>query len=128
MSSHVIPVSRSLIACDFHVGYQDGRVDLYGIFNALRPAIYPHVRPQVVVFAQLTGGVGDVPFYFEVRHWGRDEALSRTTVNRVRFPNRTAVVQIAMTIERLRLPEPGLYVIDLFCHDAWVCDTTIHLH
>ncbi len=37
-SSPIIPVPRSLFLCEAHIGYSDARVDLYGIFNVLRPA------------------------------------------------------------------------------------------
>lgn len=128
MSDVILPVPRALFVCDFHVGYQDGRVDLYGIFNALRPAVYPHNRPHFIVFAQLTGGIGDVPFFFDIRRAGADAGLFTTVVRAIRFPTRTAIVQFAMTIERVRFPEAGVYVIDLFCHNTWVCDTTLTLH
>jgi len=48
-----MPVSRSLFLCEAHIGYADARVDLYGIFNVLRPVTYPHEVPYLVVFAQL---------------------------------------------------------------------------
>jgi hypothetical protein len=123
----IIPVSRSLFLCDFHIGYPDGRVDLTGIFNAIRPALYPHVRPRLVVFAQLTGGLGDVPFFFDIRREGADEGIWTTEVKTVRFPDRTALRQVLMTINNIRFPEAGVYVVDLFCHNTWVCDTTVWL-
>lgn len=128
MADEIIPASRSLFLCDFHVGYQDGRVDLYGIFNALRPAIYPHVRRQVVVYAHLTGGLGHVPFFFDVRRASNDELIRTTGVRSVHFPDRGANVQLAMTLEGVRFTEPGVYVFSLFCHNTWVCDTTVTLH
>jgi hypothetical protein len=128
VADKIIPVSRSLYLCDFHAGYQDGRVDLYGIFTAIRPAVYPHVRRHLVVFAQLTGGLGDVPVSLDVRREGEDVGIHTTPVINLRFPNRTVVVQLAVTIEGCRFPEPGVYVVDLFCHNTWVCDTTVTLH
>ena len=128
MANEIIPVSRSLFLCDFHVGYQDSKVDLYGVFTAIRPAVYPHVRRQLVVFAQLAGGLGDVPVYLDIRREGGDDGIHTTPVISVRFPNRTVVVQLAVTIEGCRFPGPGVYVVDLFCHNTWVCDTTVTLH
>ncbi len=127
MSEAIIPVSRSLFLCDFHVGYQDGRVDLYGILNALRPAVYPHFRPHLVVFAQLTGGVGSVPFFYEIRRARDDELIRATGTNTVRFLDRTTILQLAVTLEGIRFAESGVYVVSLFCHDYWVCDTTLTL-
>ncbi|MBA4186737.1 MAG: hypothetical protein C0467_01840 [Planctomycetaceae bacterium] len=126
VSTRIIPVSRSLFLCDFHVGYANGRVDLYGIFNAIRPAIYPHNRQSLVVFAQLTGGLGDVPFFFEIRR-DSDELIRTTAVNYIHFSDRLASVQLAVTMQGVQFTEPGVYVVSLFCHNTWVCDTLLSL-
>ena len=102
-------------------------MDLYGIFNVLQPVVYPHPLPHLVIFAQLTGGLGDVPFFFDIRKEGEDEAVWTTEVQSVRFPDRTAMPKFVMTVDNVRFPEAGVYVIDLFCHNVWVCDTTLTL-
>src|SRR5438132_6804038 len=128
MADKIVPVSRSLFLYDFHVGYQDGKVDLYGVFNAARPAVYPFTKPRFVVFAQLIGGLGDVPFFIDIRWEGADEGIHTTVVHTLRFPDRTTLMQLALTVEKIRFPEPGVYVVDLFCHNTWMCDTTVTLH
>jgi hypothetical protein len=127
VSNKIIPVSRSLYLCDFHVGYQNGKVDLYGIFNAARPAAYPFVKQRFVVFAQLTGGLGDVPFFVDIRREGEIDALHTTVVSTLRFPSRTTLMQLALTVEGVHFPEPGVYLVELFCHNMWVCDTPLTL-
>jgi hypothetical protein len=127
VSDDIIPVSRSLFLCDFHVGYQDGRVDLYGLFNAIRPAIYPHTRRHLVVFAQLVNGLGDVPFFFEIRRERDDELVRATAEHTIHFADRRATIQAVMTIEDVLFAEPGMYVVSLFCHNTWVCDTLLSL-
>jgi hypothetical protein len=107
--------------------YQNGKVDLYGTFNAARPAAYPFVKRQFVVFAQLTGGLGDVPFYVDIRRESEAEGIHTTVVQVLRFPNRTTLVQMALTVEDVHFPEPGVYLVELFCHNARVCDTTLTL-
>ncbi|MBX9628531.1 MAG: hypothetical protein K2X82_32340, partial [Gemmataceae bacterium] len=123
----IVPVTRSLFLCDFHVGYQDGRVDLHGIFNVLRPAVYPHRRGRFVVYAQLTGGVGDVPFHLEVRRADGAGPGYRTPPRTLRFADRVAVQQLAVAIEGVRFVGPGLYLVELYCHGIMVCDTTLRL-
>jgi hypothetical protein len=125
VADKIIPVSRSLYLCDFHVGYQDGKVDLCGVFNAIRPAIYPFTRKQFVVFAQLAGGAGDVPFFVDMRRLDTDEPVHTTETNVLSFPDRLTVIQFALTIERCRFPAPGLYSVELFCHNTWVTETTL---
>jgi hypothetical protein len=123
----VVPVSRSLFLCEAHIGYPDARDDLYGVFNVLRPPAFPYTHQYLVVFAQLTGGSGNVPFFFEVRR-ARDDALLRVTaVYVLHFPDRTTPVPLALTIQNVFFAEPGVYVVSLFCHNSWVCDTTLSL-
>jgi hypothetical protein len=127
VSNPVIPMARSLFVCDFHVGYPDGRVDLSGILSGIRPAIYPHLRPRLVIYAQLCGGLGDVPLFFDIRR-ERDDDVIRTTAERiVRFVDRFSPVNITMTVEGIRFPDSGAYVVSLYCHNRWVCDTILHL-
>jgi hypothetical protein len=104
------------------------KVDLYGIFDAIRPAVYPHLRKQFVVFAQLVGGLGDVPFFVDIRREGDDQGIYTTVVHTLRFPTRTTLMQLALTVENVRFPGTGVYVVDLFCHNEWVCDTIVTLH
>ncbi len=54
------------------------------------------------------------------------DSLSCETTNLV-FPDRQTVVQVAMTIEGCRFQEPGLYLLELFCDNSWVCDTQLRL-
>ena len=122
-----MPVSRSLYLCDSYAGYQDGRVDLHGLHNAVRPALYPHVRRRFVVFTPLTGGLGEVPLHIDFRLADRDRLVHTTLRYPVRFTDRTTVVPVAVTIAGCPFPEPGLYLVELFCHDKWVCDTTLRL-
>ena len=61
MSSRITPVTRSLPLCDSHVGY-------------------PPIRRQIVGFAQLTGGLGDDPFFLDIRsEQTGDQVRSRAT-------------------------------------------------
>jgi hypothetical protein len=123
----VMPVPRSLFLCEAHIGYPDGRVDLYGIFNILRPDAYPYTLPEFVVFAQLTNGLGTVPFFLEIRR-ARDDALIRATaVHALFFPDRLTDAPLALTIRNVFFAEPGVYFVSLFCHNSWVGDTTLLL-
>jgi hypothetical protein len=54
----IVPVAKAMFLCDFHIGYSNGKVDLYGLFNAIRPEHgYPYNRGQFCVFAQLINGL-----------------------------------------------------------------------
>lgn len=66
MPEAIRPFARALLLCDYVVGYDNGKSDLYGLFNAIRPAAYPHTQGRFCLFAQLAGGLGEVPFHADV--------------------------------------------------------------
>ena len=63
----VIPVAKALYLCDGHIAFPNRKTDLMGIFTSIRPASYPHVQKHFVIYAQLISGLGQIPFYFDVR-------------------------------------------------------------
>lgn len=124
----VVPVAKAMTLCDYHFGYSDGKVDLYGLFNAIRPeAGYPYNCWRFCVFAQLVNGLGQVPFFVDIRFSETDELVWNTEVRHLRFPDRTTVVQLALSIEGCPFERPGLYTLELFCDNTWVCDTRLLL-
>jgi hypothetical protein len=125
----IIPVAKALYLCDYHIGYSHGKVDLYGLFNAIRPQNgYPFTQGRFCVFAQLTGGLGDIPFFVDIRFAPDDELVRTTEPRQLNFPDRATVVQMALMIEGCRFERPGLYLVELFCDNTWVCDTPVLLH
>lgn len=125
----VVPFARSLYLCDYEVGYSNAKVDLYGLFNAIRsPTGFPHTQGQFCVFAQLVNGLGELPFFIDARFAETDELVWTTEGRKLTFPNRTTVVQLALTIEGCRFERPGLYLLELFCDNTWACDTQVLLH
>lgn len=111
MTGTIIPAAKALYLCDFHVGYESAKADLYGLFNAIRsPSGYPYTHDSFCVFAQLANGLGDVPFFIDIRFGETDELIRTTAARTLAFPYRTTTVQLAMTIEGCRFERPGIYL------------------
>jgi hypothetical protein len=127
MASGVLPVLKSIYLCDSYVGYENGKVDLYGLFSGIRVEHFPHIQERFYIFAQLENGLGETPFYLDIRQASTDRLVHTTDHNSLNFPNRTRIVQLAMTIRGCPFDEPGLYIIDLICNDEWVADTSVRL-
>ncbi len=124
----IIPVARSLFVCESVVGYHDGKLDLYGIFNAIRPANgFPHTHRPFCAFAQLTNGLGQVPCFMDIRFAPSKELVFTTETRNLTFPDRHTIVQVAMNLEGCTFPHPGLYHLEVFCDNTWVCDTELFL-
>jgi hypothetical protein len=89
----IIPAAKALTLRDYHVGYRDGKVDLYGLLNAIRPGGgLPHAVDRFCVFAQLINGLGEVSFFVDVRYGPTDELVRNTDVRQLRFPDRSTLV------------------------------------
>src|SRR5262249_10106333 len=105
----------------------NGKTDLYGLFNAIRPRSYPHTQGRFCVFAQLVGGLGEVPFFVDVIFRPRNGLVRTTAPPQLRFPDRGAGVQMALEIQGWPVPEPGPYLLELYCDNACVADAPLRL-
>lgn len=126
-SRTIIPVVKALYLCDGHIGFPNQKTDLMGIFNAMRPSSYPHVRSQFVIFAQLTASIGKVPFYFDITFAPTGQQVHTTPVRDLIFPRRDKIIQLALTICGCHFPSAGNYLVELFCDGQWTADTTLAL-
>jgi hypothetical protein len=108
----VVPVAKALTLCDHVVGQPQGKVDLQGIFNAIRPQHgYPHVRERFRAFAQLGSGLGRVEFHVDVREAATDERVWTSVARPLHFPDRAAILQVALVIDRCPFPRSGVYLV-----------------
>jgi hypothetical protein len=123
----IIPFAKALYLCDGHLGFANQKTDLVGIFNAIRAPAYPHVQQHFVIFAQLIGGLGPIPFYFDVRFPQTGQLVHTTNTHVVNIPRRDKLIQLAFTMQGCLFPTPGVYLVELYCDGQWVADTSLEL-
>ncbi|MCI0351656.1 MAG: hypothetical protein L0Z53_19725 [Acidobacteriales bacterium] len=99
--ARIVPSVKALYLCDGCIGIPNQKTDLVGLFNSIRPPKYPHKQQQFVIFAQLTQGLGQVPFYLDVRFSATDQLVHTTSTQTLHFPNRHRVVQLALTRSKI---------------------------
>jgi hypothetical protein len=75
----------------------------------------------------LSNGLGKLPFFVDIRSAATDELIWTTEPRELHFPDRVTFVQVALAIEGCRFEHPGLYVLELFCDNTWVCLTVLRL-
>ena len=124
-SATIVPVAQALYLCDGHLGLPGGKTDLMGLFNSIHAAGYPHVQKQFVVFARLFEGLGQVSFYVDIRFAATMQLTHVSSTHKLLFPDRDTVVEMVLTLKGVRFPQPGIYLVELFCDSQWVADTTI---
>jgi Family of unknown function (DUF6941) len=123
----IVPVAQALYLCDGHISFPRGKTDLMGLFNSIRPAGYPHVQKHFVVFARLLQGLGNVPFYVEIRLASTQQLIHVSSTHTLVFPDRDTLVEMALTMKDVPFPGPGIYLVELYCDAQWVADTTLRL-
>lgn len=124
----IVPVAQALYLCDGHIGFPGGKTDLIGLFNSIRAGSYPHVQKQLVVFARLHQGLGQVSFYVDIRFAPTQQLTHVSNTHMLVFPDRDTVVEMALTLKGVRFPQPGIYLVELFCDAQWVADARILVH
>jgi hypothetical protein len=120
-------VAQALYLCDGHIGFPGGKTDLIGLFNSILPAGYPHIQKQFVVFARLLQGLGQVPFYVDIRFAPTQQLIHVSSSHTLVFPDRDTMVEMALTMKGVRFPRPGRYLVELYCDAQWVADTALLL-
>lgn len=121
-----IPSAKALYLCEEH-DVEGGSINLYALLDALRPPHYPHTQPSFVCFAQLRGGSGSVSCRVNVRRADAYQLVYVTDPMPLQFPDRDSLRQVAITIEGCVFQAPGLYLVELYCDNAWVAGTVLLL-
>jgi hypothetical protein len=80
-----------------------------------------------VIFAQLIGGLGHVPFYLDVTLARTAQVVHTTSTQVLGFSRRDKLVQMVYTMQGCRFPVPGVYLVELYCDGQWVADTSLDL-
>lgn len=129
MSSGVIlPVPKALYLCEGYIGYPaNGLTDLMNVFNALRPQNYPHEHRDFVVYSRLSGGLGPVQFFVEIRDAATRQFVHVSNTFTLQFHRRTQTVELALTFDAVLFPHPGVYTVELYLENQWSCDCTLEL-
>jgi hypothetical protein len=123
----IVPVAQALYLRDGHLAFSGGKTGLMGLFNSIHAPGYPHVQKQFVVFARLLQGLGQVPFYVDIRFAPTQQLAHVSNTHTLLFPDRNTVVEVALILKGVRFSQPGIYLVELFCDSQWVADTTILL-
>ena len=70
---------------------------------------------------------GPLRVFVDVRSLTTVELIYRIDPKVVTFASRTSVANIVFRVEACRFPSAGLYLVQLFCDNSWVCDAQLTL-
>ncbi len=131
MAAAVLPVGKIVYVCDDVLeDPASGKTHVLGIFNAVRTAglsAFPYRLRQLCVFAQLTGGTGQLPARVDVVNGKTQEVVFRSQRALLNFPGKRIEVAVCFCILGGRFPEPGVYFVELYCGNRFIDDRVIRL-
>jgi hypothetical protein len=81
----IIPVAKALYLCE-ETELEGGMMNLFALFNSIRPRQYPHWQLPFACFAQLMAGLGDVAFHIDIRRANDQALVHRTDIRNLHFP------------------------------------------
>jgi hypothetical protein len=127
LPTSINPVAKSLYLCDYVFGNPDGKTDLRGLINAIFAESFPHVQGEICVFAQLLGGLGEVGIHIDIREARTNSLIHTSHLHRLEFSFRNELIQVVVALQEIHFPNPGIYLVEMFCNNIWIADTTIEL-
>jgi hypothetical protein len=126
MAEVIVPVAQPLMLCE-EIDVEGGSINVYALFDALHAATFPYTRDSFAVFAQLSGGLGEIPVHYDIVRARDDRLIHTSHVHQLRFERRTQLIQLVTNFERITFEEPGVYLVQLFCDNTWIADVTLEL-
>jgi hypothetical protein len=123
----ILPFALELVVCEDYAADELGRVDLLETFHSIRPESYPHVHSPFYVEVALTGGLGELSTFIDIRHAETGELIYWTTPQSIRLESRHSVAYLLILLEDVPFPKPGIYFVELYCENTAIADCRIRL-
>ena len=131
MSEAVLPIVKSVFLCDdVAIDQQTGKPSVTGLFNSLRVEFLAgavSVIDEFCVFAEFVGGIAPATVRIEITRARTNTVVVRTTDRTLRFRGRHTTLAVSFRIENLAVPEPGVYLVELYCNDVFVDDRLLRI-
>lgn len=131
MAAAVVPVGKIVYVCDDVLeDSASGKTHVLGIFNAVRkdgPSVFPYRLGRLCVFAQLTGGTGQLPARVDVVNGRTQEVVFRSQERLVNFAGKQTEVAVCFRILGVAFPGPGVYFVEFYCGNRFIDDRIVRL-
>jgi hypothetical protein len=127
MAGVIVPAAKAVYLCE-EVDVEGGLTNLYGLFRRLDVPTLPYSRDEFCVFAQLSGGLGDLTTHVDIRRADDGLLIHATEPRVIRFDRRSLLVQVAFHVLGVTFPTAGVYLAELYCDNVWVADTNFEIN
>jgi hypothetical protein len=123
----ILPFAHELVLCEDYSSDEMGRIDLLGTFRSIRPESYPYTHSGFLVVAQLSGGLGQLSTFVDVRLADTEKVVYWTAPQVIAMQDRNALVYLLNILEDVPFPRAGVYFVELYCENTCIADYRLHL-
>jgi hypothetical protein len=131
MAELVKPVAKQMYVCDDVVSDPaSGKVSILNLWDTVRiptHKTFPYQLAKVCVFVWWRDGSGKVRSGIDVVQAANAKLVRRTKDYILEFTNRFDSLYARYKVEKCVFPEPGYYLVELYCEDEFVDDQMIHV-
>lgn len=131
MAAIVLPVAKAIYFCDDMVSDPArNKLMIVGMFNAIRVpegSAFPYTLGKLCIFAQLAGGIGEVPARLDIVRAATGDIIYSTGSRLLRFPGRQTTITFSLRLQQFPFPAPGEYLVEFFCYDRYIDDRLLRV-
>jgi hypothetical protein len=125
----LLPVGKIVYVCDDvvadPVSHKPSILNLWEVVRVPAGASFPYTLAKVCVVALMRDGEGEVRFRADVLRAGTSAVVRRSQDHPVRLIDRRRSTLVVIRLRDVTFPEPGAYLVELFCEDVFVDDQLI---
>jgi hypothetical protein len=129
MALVLLPVGKILYVCDDviadPVSHKPSILNLWELVRVPRAASFPFTLGKMCVAALMRDGDGEVRFRVDLVQADTNEVARRSQDYAVRFIDRQRSTLVVIRLNNVTFPEPGTYLVELFCEGVFVDDRLI---
>jgi hypothetical protein len=125
----LLPVGKIVHICDDvvtdPVSHKPSLLNLWEVVRVPRGDSFPYTLGKVCVAALMRDGEGEVRFRVDLVRADTSGVVRRSRDYLVRFADRRRSTLVAIRLKDVAFPEPGSYLVELFCEGVFVDDRPI---
>ena len=129
MPTVLLPVGKIVYVCDDvitdPVSHKPSVLNIWEIVRVPAEASFPYTLGTLCLVALMRDGQGEVRFRVDVVRADTTDVIRRSKDYPVRFVDRQRSTLVAIRLKEVIFPQPGAYLVELFCDGAFVDDLPI---
>src|SRR5260221_381072 len=125
----LLPVGKIVHVCDAvvadPVSHKPSILNLWEVVRVPSGASFPYTLGKLCVVALMRDGHGETRFRVDILRADTNEVVRRSQNYSVQFTDRHRSTLVVIRLKEVTFPEPGAYLVELFCEGVFIDDQLI---